>query len=308
MWFKNLFLYRFTQPFTLSAELLDEKLSGKAFQPVDKLSLSSTGWTEPLGHEGEQFVHTTNGYMMVCLRKEEKILPPAAIREILDARALEIEQKENRTIRGKERANLRDEVLLDMMPRAFTKNSRIFAYIDTKGGWMVVDAASVGKADEFVATLRETLEHLHVTPLAMANDPSAIMTSWLNDGGIAADLEIEDECELRDPAEDGGIIRVRKQDLGSGEIRTHLDAGKMVTRLALTYDERISFVLDSSMALKRLKFLDLVMDEAGDIDSESAAARFDGDFSIMTLELSRFFPQLLEALGGEAEEQQLDAA
>jgi recombination associated protein RdgC len=308
MWFKNLFLYRFTQSFTLSADTLDEKLSGKAFQPVDKLSLSSTGWTEPLGHEGEQFVHTTNGYMMVCLRKEEKILPPAAIREILDARALEIEQKENRTIRGKERANLRDEVLLDMMPRAFTKNSRIFAYIDTKGGWMVVDAASVGKADEFVAILRETLENLHVTPLAMANDPSVIMTSWLNDGGIAADFEIEDECELRDPAEDGGIVRVRKQDLGSAEIRTHLDAGKMVTRLALTYDERISFVLDSSMALKRLKFLDLVMDEAGDIDSESAAARFDGDFSIMTLELSRFFPQLLEALGGEAEEQQLDAA
>jgi recombination associated protein RdgC len=308
MWFKNLFLYRFTQPFTLSDDSLDEKLSSKAFQPVDKLSLSSTGWTEPLGHDGEQFVHTTNGYMMVCLRKEEKILPSAAVKEILDSRALEIEQRENRTIRGKERANLRDEVLLDMMPRAFTKNSRIFAYIDAKGGWMVVDAASVGKADEFVATLRETLEHLHVAPLAMASDPSVIMTSWLSEGGVAADFEVEDECELRDPAEDGGIVRVRKHDLGSEEIRTHLDAGKMVTRLALTYDERISFVLDSTMALKRLKFLDLVMDEAGDIDSESAAARFDGDFSIMALELSRFFPQLLDALGGEAVEQQLDAA
>ena len=308
MWFKNLFLYRFTQPFTLSDESLDDRLSGKTFQPVDKLSLSSTGWTEPLGHEGEQLVHTTNGYMMICLRKEEKILPPAAVKEILDSRALEIEQKENRKIRGKERSALRDEVLLDMMPRAFTKNSRIFSYIDAKGGWMVVDAASVGKADEFVATLRESLEHLHVTPLAMANDPSAIMTSWLSGGGVAAGFEIEDECELRDPAEDGGIVRVRKHDLGSEEIHTHLNAGKMVTRLALTYDERISFVLDATMALKRLKFLDLVMDEAGDIDSESAAARFDGDFSIMTLELSRFFPQLLDALGGEAEEQQLDAA
>ncbi|MEN8213910.1 MAG: recombination-associated protein RdgC [Pseudomonadota bacterium] len=308
MWFKNLFLYRFTQPFTLSADTLDQKLAGKAFQPVDKLSLYSTGWTEPLGHEGEQLVHTTNGYMMICLRKEEKILPPAAVREILDARALEIEQRDNRKIRGKERSALRDEVLLDMMPRAFTKNSRIYAYIDPRGGWLVVDAASVNRADEFVASLREAIEQLHAVPLAMASDPSVMMTTWLDAGAAPAGFEIEDECELRDPVEDGGIVRMRKHDLGSSEIRSHLEAGKMATRLALSYDDRINFVLDSSMALKRLRFLDLVMDEAGEIDSESAAARFDGDFSIMTLELARFFPRLLEALGGEAEAQELDAA
>lgn len=308
MWFKNLFLYRFTQPFTLTAEQLDEKLSGKAFNPVGRYSLSSTGWSEPLGDEGEQFVHTTNGYMMICLRREERIMPAAAVRELLDARAREIEERDNRKIRSKERASLREAVMQEMMPHAFTKTSRVFAYIDVKDGWLVVDTASIAKADEFVALLRETLEQLKVSPLAMQQDPGVTMTSWLKSNQAPGFIEIEDECELRDPMKDGGVVRMRRQDLNTQEIRTHLDAGKMVVRLALTCDERISFVLDSSMALKRMRFHDIVLKETGEIDSESEAARFDADFAIMSLELARLFPALLKALGGEEMVQELDAA
>jgi recombination associated protein RdgC len=308
MWFKNLFLYRFTQPFTLSAEQLDEKLSAKAFHPVGSYAFSSTGWSEPLGEAAEQFVHTTNGCMMICLRREERIMPAAAVRELLDARAREIEERDNRKIRGKARASLREAVMQEMLPRAFTKNSRLFAYIDAKAGWLVVDTASVAKADEFVAVLRETLEQLKVAPLAMQQDPGATMTSWLKSNHAPGFIAIQDECELRDPMKDGGVVRVRRQDLNTQEIRTHLDAGKMVARLALTCDERISFVLDSSMALKRLRFHDVVMQETGGIDSEGEAARFDADFAIMSLELARLLPALLKALGGEAVAEERDAA
>lgn len=308
MWFKNLFLYRFTEPFTLSAEQLDEKLSAKAFQPVGRYSLSSTGWSAPLGDAGEQLVHTTNGKMMICLRREERIMPAAAVRELLDARAREIEERDNRKLRGKERASLREAVMQEMLPHAFTRNSRLFAYIDVKDGWLVVDTASVARADEFVVMLRETLEQLKVSPLAMQQDPGVIMTSWLKSNRAPGFIEIEDECELRDPMKDGAVVRMRRQDLDTREIRTHLDAGKMVARLALTCDERISFVLDSSMALKRLRFHDVVMKETGEVDSESEAARFDADFAIMSLELARLFPALLKALGGEVVAQELDAA
>lgn len=299
MWFKNLVLYRFTKPFTLSNEDLDQQLESKAFRPVGDLEPSFMGWEFPLGRDGQERVHTTNGYFMLCARKEDKILPASAVKEVVDSRALEIEEKEGRKVRGKERANIKDEVLLEMMPKAFTRNSRTYAYIDPKGGWMVVDAGSPKKAEELTSLLRETIGSLPIVPLNVEQAPSAVMTAWLKDGGEPANFNIEDECELRDPGEDGGTVKARKQDLGSDEIRSHLDAGKMVTRLALTFDDRMTFVLDETLAVKRLKFLDLVQDEAADRNAETAAESFDADFAIMALELNRFFPDLIEAFGGE---------
>ncbi len=307
MWFKNLYLYRFSTPFSLSAEDLGEQLSSKEFRPVGQLEPSFTGWEKPLGREGQLLVHETNGYVMICARTEQKILPAAAVNEVVASRAQEIEDKEGRKVRGKERANLKDEVLMDMMPRAFTKSSRTFAYIDAKGGWLVVDAGSPNKAEEITGLLRETIGTLPIVPLTLANAPSAVMTGWLTNGGEPEDLNIEDECELRDPGEDGGIIRARKHDLASDEIRVHLDAGKIVTKLALTFDERMSFIIDETGAVKRVKFLDVVQDDAGDRDAESGAEAFDGDFAIMTLELNRFFPRLIDAFGGEAEIEGLSA-
>lgn len=298
MWFKNLCLYRFTKPFDLLPEVLDENLSTKAFRSVGKMEPVSAGWSEPLGREGSQLVHVANGCFMICLRKEEKILPAAVVNELLAERALEIEEQEGRKVRRKERQNLKDEILLDMMPRAFSKNSRVFAYIHPGQGWLVVDAVNPAKAEELINLLRETLGTLPVVPITVSEAPSAIMTGWLLQGSGLADFAIEDECELRDPGEEGGIVRMRKQDLSSDEIRTHLDAGKIVTRLAMMFDERIAFVLDEKLLIKRLRFQDVVLDEAGEVDAETAAQRFDTDFVLMTMELSRFIPRLTEVFGG----------
>lgn len=299
MWFKNLCLYRLTKPFELSTEALHEKLSERAFHPIGKLEPAFTGWAEPLGDEGSQLVHSSGGYMMICTRKEEKILPAAAVRELLEARVQEIEDREGRKPGSKEKQRLKDEVLLDMMPRAFSKNSRSYAYIDTRQGWMLVDSASLNRAEEFISLLRETLGSFPVAPVSVANAPIGIMTDWLENNTSPADISVDDEVELRDPEQDGGIVKIRRQDLGTDEISVHLEAGKRVTQLAMTFDERISFVMNEQLQLKRIRFTDSVLDEAE--DAETAAQRFDADFAIMSLEFSRLIPRLLEVFGGLAD-------
>lgn len=300
MWFKNLCLYRLTKPLELSAEELHEKLSERIFHPIGKLEPAFTGWSEPLGDEGSQLVHSSGACIMICTRKEEKILPAAAVRELLDARAQEIEDKEGRKVRGKEKQRLKDEVLLDMMPRAFSKSSRNYAYIDTRHGWLIVDSANLNRAEEFISLLRETLGSFPVVPITVASAPDAIMTDWLTRNTAPADISIDDEVELRDPEQDGGIVRIRRQDLGSDEISVHLEAGKRVTQLALTFDDRISFVMNDQLQLKRIRFTDTVLDETEDTDT--AAERFDADFALMSLEFSRFIPRLLEIFGGLADD------
>ena len=127
MWFKNLCLYRLTKPFELSPEALHEKLSERVFHPIGKLEPAFTGWSEPLGDEGRQLVHSSGACMMICTRKEEKILPAAAVRELLDARIQEVEEKDGRKPGGNEKQRLKDVVLLHLMPRAFSKSSRNYA-------------------------------------------------------------------------------------------------------------------------------------------------------------------------------------
>jgi recombination associated protein RdgC len=300
MWFKNLSLYRFTQPFTLDPEALDARLARHAFRPVGGLEPSFTGWVPPLGHEGSQRVHAAGGFVMVCACREERIMPAAAVRQELESRAREIEAREGRRVRGRQRAEMKDQVIFEMLPRAFTRSALSFAYLDPRGGWLVVDAGSTRKAEEVTGLLRDSLGSLHVVPLTTATAPSLVMTGWLTTGDIPTGLSIEDECDLLDPGEERGTVRVRRQDLASDEIRAHLEAGKRVTRLALTFEDRLSFVLDEGLSVKRLRFLDVVQDTAREVEAETAAERFDADFSVMSLELARFLPRLVEAFGGEA--------
>ncbi|WP_457666892.1 recombination-associated protein RdgC [Thiolapillus sp.] len=299
MWFRNLTLYRFTKPFGLDAEALEEKLAQKTFRPLGSMEPAFTGWTEPLGKDGRQLVHTLGNCMILCARKEEKILPAAAVRELVEARAGEIEEKEGREVRARERRELKEAVLQEMIPRAFSKSTRQYGYIDSRNGWLVVDTATASRAEAFIDLLRECLGTFPVVPLQVEEAPDAIMTDWLKQDTAPAVIQVGDECELRDLMEDGAIVRVRREDLFSDEIRVHLDAGKRVMRLALTWDERVSFVLDEKFQLKRLRFQDAVLDEAGESAAETAAERFDADFALMTGEFARFLPDLIKLFGGE---------
>lgn len=299
MWFKNLALLRFTEPFTLTADEVQERLEQRRFRPCGSLEPVSFGWCAPVGKEGAPLVHATNGYLMVCLQKEEKILPSAVINEFVAEKVAEIEEQRGSPVRRKEKDAIRDEVLLDLLPRAFSSSRRTYAYIDPKGGWLVVDSASAKKTDELASVLRQCLGSLPVTPLATRERPAAIMTSWLAEGAAPADILLDSECELRDPGEEGGIVRCKKHDLGVPEIQNHLEAGKEAIKLVLTWSDRLSLMLDDSLSIKRLRFLDLVQEEAAEVDAGDAAERFDADFAIMSLELSNFIPRLVELFGGE---------
>jgi len=299
MWFKNLTLFRFTEPFTLSAAQIEEKLESSRFRPCGSHDESSFGWSAPLGRGNEQLLHSANGFMMLCAKKEEKVLPASVVTELLQEKILDIETEQARKLSKKERNTLKDELIFELLPRAFSFSRHLYAYIDPKGGWLVVDTSSAKKAEELLSSLRRCLGSLPVVPINTVQKPVATMTEWLINNETPTGITIEDECELLSPEEEGGIVRCKKHDLGLPEIKHHLETGKLVIKLALNWEERISFVLDEHLAVKRVRFLDLVQDQVADTQAESEAERFDVDFAIMTLEFSNFLARLLELFGGE---------
>lgn len=299
MWFKNLVPYRFSEPFTLSSTALEQKLENKRFRPCTGHQECSYGWSEPLGKDSEGLLHTCQGMLLICARREEKVIPAPVVNEMLAEKIDDIENREARKISRKERSRLKDELIFELLPKAFAFSRKTYAYIDPQGGWLVVDAASAKKAEDLLSTLRECLGSLPVLPLHTINSPAAVMTDWLTNGAVPSDLNLEDECELRSQANEGAIIHCKRHDLTLPEIRNHLDNDKQVIKLALSWTDRLAFVLDEHLTVKRLKFLDLIQDQVENTHAETESERFDADFSIMTLELAHFLPRLLEIFGGE---------
>lgn len=300
MWFRNARVFRFTKPFAITAEELEEKLGADAFKPCGPQETSRQGWVPPLGKHGEQLVHSAGGYHLIALRKEEKILPGPVVKEAVEERAEAIEFEQSRKVRRKEKDEIKEQVMLEMLPQAFSRNRRCYAYLAPQDGVLVVDAGSAKQAEDLASTLRKSLGSLPVRPPAVEQAPAFTFTGWLTETiDLPGSIVLGSECELKDPSEDGGVVRCKGLDLKADEIRNHLEAGMQVTKLALTWDENVSFVLDEELGIRRLKFGETLQEQLDDVDVDDAVAKFDAAFTLMTLELSRLIPGLLEALGGE---------
>lgn len=302
MWFKNLLIYRFSSPFTLDLETLETQLEEQAFVPCGKRDTSKYGWVSPMGDHSEQLAHTAAGKTLLCARREEKIIPASVIRELVDQKAAEIEAKEDRKVFRKEKDSIKEEVMFDCLPQAFTRSSKTYAYVDPKNGWFIVDASSAKKAEDLCSLLRDSLGSLPVVPAQSSESPSIIMTSWLRGEDAPAKLTILDECEMREPGEDGSIIRCKRQDLFGDEVASHLDNGKLVHKLAVEWDEQLKLLLNDDLSVKRLKFCEALLTEAEDAGSEDPAAKLDADFALMCATLTDFLPQLLAYFGGDKPE------
>ncbi len=304
MWFKNLLLYRFTTPFEHDQEALEGLLSNDAFIPCGRNDQTRSGWVPPMGDLSEMLTHSANGCLMLCLRKEDKILPASVIKEKLDDKVKEIEAKEDRQVYRKEKESMKDDIVHDCLPLAFTKSQRTFAYIDVQNGWLLVDSSSTNRAEVFLKKLRDVLGSLPVVPAQVIESPELIMCQWLKTGRLPEGVSLGQECELKELGEDGSILRCKNQELLSEEIDRHLDSGKKVFKLAIGWQDSLQLVLQHDLAIKRIKFSEQLITEATDSSDGDKAAQFDADFALMTLTFKRFIPELISYFGGQKAEAQ----
>jgi recombination associated protein RdgC len=216
--------------------------------------MAKTGWVTPLGQESDQLHHAVNNQILLVIRREEKLLPKPVISEELGIRVSRLEQDQGRRLKKTEKDSLRDEVLHSLLPRAFSKNSVVRLWINVTDGLIMVDASSAKRAEDSLALLRKTLGSLPVVPLTMETPIELTITEWVRSGNAPAGFALGDEAELKAILEDGGIGRFKKQALVSDEIHVHLEAGKVVTKLSLDWQNRVQFVLCDDGSVKRLKF------------------------------------------------------
>ncbi|MDT3612149.1 recombination-associated protein RdgC [Cronobacter sakazakii] len=302
--FKNLIIYRLSRDVVIirdgNTDELARQLEAFRFKPCGSQDMARSGWVSPLGQFSDQLFHLVNDQLLLVIRREEKILPNAVIAEELNKKVSKLEADQGRRLKKTEKDSLRDEVLHSLLPRAFTRSSAIRIWLNLSAALVMVDTSSARRAEDSLALLRKTLGSLPVVPLTMETPVELTLTEWVRRAGAPSGFVLGNEAELKAILEDGGIGRFKKQELSSDEILNHLDAGKVVTQLALNWQSRIDFTLNDSGVLKRLKFADELTQQNDDIDREDVAQRYDADFVLMTGELSNLTENLISALGGEA--------
>ncbi|MGE8333506.1 MAG: recombination-associated protein RdgC, partial [Pseudomonas putida] len=281
-------------------EALEAALASKPARPCASQELTTYGFVAPFGKgEDAPLVHVSGEFLLIAARKEERILPSSVVNDAVKEKVEEIETEQMRKVYKKERDQIKDEIIQAFLPRAFIRRSMIFAAIAPRLGVILVNSASAKRAEDLLSTLREVMGSLPVRPATVKIAPTATMTDWVKSQQTAEGFYVLDECELRDTAEDGGIVRCKRQDLTGEEIQLHLSTGKVVTQLALAWQDKLSFILDDKMVIKRLKFEELLQEQAEQDGGDEAAQQFDASFLLMMMTFTEFLPALFEALGGE---------
>ena len=293
MWFKNLQLFRLQNPGELSIGRTEECLSARPLQPCSGSLPASFGWVPPRADGA--FVHAVNRQWLIALGVEQKLLPVSVVKQQVRERAQRIEEKEGRRVGRRELKDLHTNVTEELLPRAFAGRRTTCAWIDPVHGWLAIDAASPAKADELLEQLHKATGGWAILPLKLARSPSAAMTGWIAEGEAPAGFSIDQDMELR--SAENAVVRYARHPLDGEEIPRHIAAGKVVTRLGMTWGDKISFVLDDKLQLKRLSFLD-ILKESLDGQAENEEEGLDLDFTLMTGELSHLFDDLVTALGG----------
>ena len=292
MFFKNIFVFAFTQPFTTTQAELEEALQRKAFAPLLASQLLRTGFVSAIGKHGKSLTHSASGNALMCMREESKILPSPYIKNLVNERIDLLKTEHGRKATKKEREQLKEDVIAELLPQAFTRTVDTQAYINAENNTIVINTSSRSKAEDFLSLLRSALGGLPVTSVTLNKDASETMTGWLGSTPIGSFFILGDEAELHEPGDESPITKVKQQDLLGPEVSLLLESDARVTKVSLDYAGLASFVLHDDLSIKRIKFSDIISDQNNDIDCDDYVVRIDADFTLMTSELNEMITDL----------------
>lgn len=294
---KNAIIYRIGPHWqTDDLEQFELALTSNIYVSAAPSQETSSGWTPPRGEEHGALVEAIGGQLVLKFMVETKAVPSSALDAKVKEKAKEIEATTGRKPGRKESKEIKAEIKLSMLPMAFSKRASTLVWINRNAGLMVIDASTNSRADEVVTALVRALDGFSVALLDTQISPTSAMAGWLLTQDAPAGFAIERGCELKSSDESKSVVRYDRHSLDLDEIKQHISQGKLPTRLAMSWNDRVFFNLTQGGQLRKIDFADVVFEEKSVDDGG-----FDADVAIMTGELAKMLPDLIEALGGKAQ-------
>lgn len=294
IWFKNAQVYRFSDAVSPEIGFWQEHMEKHLWAPCQQQQPVSLGWV-PAIPNSETLIHASGDFWMLCLQRQERLLPGPVIREVLQEKVETIQSSEDRRVGSKERQTLKDEVIFSLLPKAFVRTSRHYLMIDLKQGVLIVDAASESRADEVTSFLRETLGSLPMTLLQSHCQPSALLTHWIaNPDDIASGWELLPDLELTQSSNSDIKVRLKNLELDSESIASHIQQDGRVMQIAVNWQDRVEAIITAKSQIKRIRFADVITEQAMDQSDDDKYSQFDASFTLMANELSQLVADMIK--------------
>jgi recombination associated protein RdgC len=297
MFFKNIRAYQLRADCSkLDIEALDEALNEKAFEPCHKTQPLSYGWIPPLPLDPDDWmVYDRENCAVMCLKIENKVLPPKAINEAVAKKVAELEEKQHRKLTRKERQGVKEEIIIDQLPVALTTSKKIYCYLDRKAGMFYVDCTSEKDASTVIGQLRKTIGSFPCVPLNAREVFKTITGTWIeNEKPTNQKMSFTGDFEFQSLTEKGSKVKFIQHD-DFEEAKMLLASGFGAAKVALSYNDQVTFTIDELLCIKKVKYHDLAEVElAGEDEIEDAAAKFQADFLIQKHFFDALFADIIE--------------
>ena len=289
MIFKNAKIYTITQPLAFSSEAFEELLGEHEFRHCGAHDLATMGFARCIGG---LFAHVAQGMFTIRIQKEEKLLPGSVVNQELEEVVERIEMETGAPVGKKAKADIKQEIITKLLPQAFTNRKSTYGTIIPESNLVIIHASSDSQAEAWLAMVRKAIGSLPVVPFARRSIQSEL-THWVTDT-TPDTINLLEEAELKATDDTGGLVRVKNQALDTDEVINHLDAGKLVQKVAFEYDEAFTAILCEDGSIKRIKLADRVLEENDDIPKDQVEARFDADVYLYVSTLLGFI-KLIDA-------------
>ncbi len=297
MWFKQIKIFQLSKEITYSPDSLEEELTTMGFTPCLPSFSHGFGWVSPIELDNAPLIHAANQrYMLLCMQLEEKVLPATVVRQELDKKVKQIESSQGRKVHAKEKLSIKDELTHTLLSRAFSKLSRIYAYIDTKQNRLIVNTTTETKLEKLLTLLKKSFPATTFDPIE-TEKISPIITKWLLENRSPNTLSIEKSCLLSDPNQQNRTIRCQQQDLSVNAIQSLIKDGCQVNQLALNWQDKVSFTLNNDFSLRSIRYDDEVVGLAKENYVDSIQQEFGANFVIMTETLAPLLGELVDHFG-----------
>jgi recombination associated protein RdgC len=270
----------------------EEALSLAPFHPVGPTSTSSVGFVPPRGPE-QKLVESIGKQHVIKLMTESRTVPGDVLRRATAERVAKIEQDTGRKPGRRETKDIKAEVELDLLPRAFPKRSSALIWIDQEAHRMLIGSTSSNMVDTALSHVFSSLVSgpIQFLPPWTETAPRTAMSEWLTSGEAPEGLSIGNDCTLESTGEDRAVVRYTRHFLSDVEMGHHIEQGKLPSSLELTWSDSVKFKLTHDLALNDIDLLEFAQQDSSPDD-------FDASLAIGTGTLAQLIDNLFLALGG----------
>ncbi len=258
MWFNNalVYSYQFNQSLDDLPALEQDQL-----KPCPAHARFTYGWVSPFD---QGLTHSVAGCTLICLGKEERILPRNVIQRHVTEKVKALETERGFPVKRSERAQIAEDIEFDLLPKAFCLQKKLFALFDTVHQRLIINSSSVNQAAQLLALLRKSIPGMQIEPLGCSENLTLRFNDWINHpNDLPPNFELASDCLLTSLDDEKKRFSCKGGELA--EIQSLLSQGFAANEISLIWHERIQLTLTQTLCLKRLKCLDYLQDDLNDI-------------------------------------------